>query len=188
MVEGNGERILPSFLLDISLFFVGSKESFKLVIGKISQRRANGEERFPFNRYSWSGGDGCSARIRGQSKLHFDLCIRAGPKTVGFHVRLSLRIFEAQPSDFTDPWPINLVYLGGLSSLLYRGPARVPGISLHSKISLVALNHEYACISLVISRIFHLFLLKVFQKDPRYFSKTLFSDRRIMDFYNNPIL
>lgn len=147
-----------------------------------------GEERFPFNRYSWSGRDGCSARIRGQSKLHFDLCIRAGPKTVGFHVRLSLRIFEAQPSDFTDPWPINLVYLGGLSSLLYRGPAQVPvsGISLDSKISLVALNH--ACISLVISRIFHLFLLKVFQEDPRYFSKTLLSDRRIMNFYNNPIL
>lgn len=47
------------------LFFVASKESFKLLIGK-NFTKEEGEERFPFDRYSWKrneteGRDRCRA-------------------------------------------------------------------------------------------------------------------------------
>lgn len=66
-----------------------------------------------------------------QSNDRFDLYVGGGLRAWDAHVWLSLRIFQAQPSDSSDPWPINLVYLSGLSSLLYHGPAwvLVAGIS-----------------------------------------------------------
>ena len=127
-IDGRIKRNLLDSPSTFPFFLLPQKNRLNYLLEKISQRRrarndslltdirGNGTKR--------REGIVAGQRIRGQSKLHFDLCIRASSKT-GFP-RPIKDIFEAQPSDFTDPWPINLVYLGGLSSLLYRGPALVP--------------------------------------------------------------
>lgn len=100
------EKLKGTFLIllrHFSLFFVASKESFKLLIGKISQRRRVRNDSLLTDIRNGTKQEGIVAvqRIRGQSKLHFDLCVRAGSKT-GFP-RPIKGIFEAQPTDFTDP-------------------------------------------------------------------------------------